>query len=233
MKKIFSKKLVLIIVIAVSVLVLCFAAIRIINKDICAIADIVTHHIHIKSDYFSDFINHTLHLVEYGEVYNTDETHIIAGVHTHDDILYAFEHIKMIRDEINDYLKKSPLEKDASEIEIWIHNRSQYDICLQVMSDTLIVGRRPDLTLDEILTLCKDYENVIVESYKDSNTEAAEPVDEEFYSSFTKLKSLTIVNIGNKEMAQKLEKALSKLRENGVDVILEITPNYKEISNNR
>ena len=36
--------------------------------------------------------------------------------------------------EINDYLSKSPLEKDVSEIEIWIHNRSQYDITCKEIS---------------------------------------------------------------------------------------------------
>ncbi len=234
MKKRLSKKLVLTIVIAVSILVLCFAAIRIINKDICAIADIVTHHIHIKSYSVADFINHTLHLAEYMNVDNTDETHIYVGINTQDDILYVFEHIKVIRDEINYYLSKSPLEKDVSEIEIWIHNRSQYDISLQVMSDTLIVGEKSDLTLNEILIQCEDFENIVIGRWRGSGCiEVTEPIDEEFFSSFTKLKSLSIVHIETKEMAQILEEATSKLRENGVDVVLETKRYNSDVSDDK
>ena len=107
MKKLLSNKYFKKVSILVLVPVLCLATFRIINKDTCAIADIVAHHIHINSDYFSDFINHTFHLAEYGNDYNTGEKHMYVGLNTHDDISYALEQIKAIRDKINDYLNKN------------------------------------------------------------------------------------------------------------------------------
>lgn len=196
------------------------------TKTMYSIIDILNSHINFKSDNPVDLINHTFNVGSYE--YEGDRLMLSLGVKTDEDIIDVISKAPVLYNEIKDHINnKSDLNGEKVDVTIRVEHWAEWAVVLEPITNRIVIGIDSQTPITDILSCCKDFEEVDIGGYWGYDISIPDDIEEDFFEDFNALKVLKIRDIKTAEMKRRIDEAVSELRGKGAEVITEVRQSYQ------